>query len=131
MRHPAGAGGLPAGVVAGRGLARPGVGGRGAGEGRVLFRIGEVMEVFEDGNRKEIRCTRCRHVYGLAEEDPRQGALLREGPVASVNPINRHSPLADIVLRQFICPGCGTLISTDIARRGEPILPETRLDLTR
>ena len=99
------------------------------GERMVFFRIGEAMQVVEHQGERLIRCTRCGHAYGPAEEDPRQGAVLREGPIAAANAINRHSPLADIVLREFFCPGCGTLMSTDVARRGEPILPETRLSV--
>ena len=56
---------------------------------------------------------------------------MRELPITSMSPLNEHSTLDDIVLREFMCPGCGTSIAVDVQRRAEAILDEACFGATR
>ena len=47
--------------------------------------------------------------------------MLNETPVEKVaGPL--HVTEGDVVLRRFLCPGCGTLLDTETASKGEPFL---------
>lgn len=102
-----------------------------AGSSRVYagLRIGEALEVAEQDGSLVIICNRCGHVYGPVTRDPKQGSVYREVPLAEVNPLNALSPRDDMVCRQYFCPGCAVMISTNVHRRGDPHLPDMELAL--
>ncbi|MBI3091998.1 MAG: hypothetical protein HYY96_15170 [Candidatus Tectomicrobia bacterium] len=91
------------------------------------LRIGEALEVAEQEGGLVLICNRCGHVYGPVSRDPKQGAVYREVPLAEVNPLNALSPRDDMVCRQYFCPGCAVMISTNVHRRGDPHLPDMEL----
>lgn len=71
----------------------------------------------------EIRCGRCDHVLGPAGRNFKLGALVRDVPLSEGNPTLRDPAIytdSTVVLRQFICPGCGTMLETEIAVDGAP-----------
>jgi len=71
----------------------------------------------------ETRCVRCDHVLGPAGRNFKLGALVREVPLSEGNPTLRDPAIytdSTVVLRQFICPGCGTMLETEIAVDGAP-----------
>jgi N-methylhydantoinase B len=71
----------------------------------------------------EIRCCRCDHVLGPAGRNFKLGSLVRELPLSEANPTLRDPAIytdSAVVLRQFICPGCGTMLETEIAVDGAP-----------
>ncbi len=73
------------------------------------------------------RCGRCGHLYGPAWEDPKVFAVMREGNITELSPLNRYGLTEEIVVRQYYCPGCATMFTVNIQRRGDPILIEFRL----
>jgi N-methylhydantoinase B len=83
------------------------------------IRLTEYLHAIEG----EIRCSRCEHVLGPADANFKHGALVREVPLPEGNPTLRDPAIytdSTVVLRQFICPGCGTMLETEIAVDGAP-----------
>jgi acetone carboxylase gamma subunit len=71
----------------------------------------------------EIRCRRCSHVLGPAHRSFKLGSLVRELPLTEANPHLRDPSIYtdhSVVFRQFICPGCGTMLDTEVAVAGAP-----------
>lgn len=68
----------------------------------------------------EVRC-RCGHVLGPGERNFKLGALVREVPLTDGNPTLRDPALytdRKVALRQFICPGCATMLESEIVVDG-------------
>jgi len=103
--------------------------GPGLDGGRDRLRVGETLVVGETPGGLVLGCARCRRAFGPAAEDPRQRALMLQVPLASLSPLNVHA-LPDIVVRQYCCPGCGVMFSTDVHYEHEdPATPEMHLRL--
>lgn len=78
---------------------------------------------YVDGVDGEIRCRRCGHVLGPAGKSFKLGALVRELPLTEANPHVRDPSIytdSTVVFRQFVCPGCATLLETEVAVDGAP-----------
>ena len=78
----------------------------------------------------EIRCRRCARVLGPVERNFKLGTLVREQPLTEANPHVRDPSLytdSTVVFRQFVCPGCGTMLETEIAVDGAPPQWDIRL----
>jgi N-methylhydantoinase B len=100
-----------------------------ANGGRERLRIGEVLVVRDTTAGPVLGCLRCGRAFGPAAEDPRRRALMVEAPLSSLSPLNVHG-LAEVVVRRYCCPGCGTMFSSDVHLRGEdPAMPEMHLRL--
>jgi acetone carboxylase gamma subunit len=89
--------------------------------------VGDHMEVRDTGGARAVVCAGCRHEFGPADQDPKLGAVMREIPISELSPLNGYSPTDQIAVRQFFCPGCGVMIGASVARRGDPIVLDTRL----
>lgn len=79
--------------------------------------LGEYVHVV-DG---EARCRRCEHVLGPADRNFKLGALVRDRPLQDGNPTLRDPSLYTdhtVAFREFVCPGCGTMLETEIAVDG-------------
>ncbi len=97
------------------------------GDEEVLMPMGEAVEVVRARGVPLSRCGRCGHLYGPAWEDPKVFAVMREGNITELSPLNRYGLTEEIVVRQYYCPGCATMFTVNIQRRGDPILIEFRL----
>jgi acetone carboxylase gamma subunit len=101
-------------------------------EGHQRFRYGECLAVRDTKMGAAIGCTRCGHVLCAAEEDPRSRSLLIEEEMSSLSPLNKYAGQEDIVIREYCCPGCVTIFSTDVQfRADDPAAPEMLLDPAR
>lgn len=92
--------------------------------------LNEFLSIAETENgSRVIRCTRCGYDLCPATENHKLHALLHEGPVQEAGPhVNPYHLGGDkFVFRQFYCPNCLTLINTEVALRGEPILWDVEL----
>lgn len=102
------------------------------GESSVLFRCGETLSVHEMAGGAVYRCDCCSAVLGSASEDLRRLLLLIERPIAEMAPVNAIVAAPAVVLREYCCPGCGTLVSTDVPlRTNDPWCPDMRLAAPR
>ncbi|MBV9471622.1 MAG: hypothetical protein JO206_01550, partial [Solirubrobacterales bacterium] len=72
-------------------------------------------------------CRTCGHALSDYQDDYRLGALVRETTLPEGSEPAGGFLDRPIVLRRFCCPGCATLLGTEIARRGEPLGAEMRL----
>jgi hypothetical protein len=55
--------------------------------------------------------------------------VLRQRPLRAASEVDRLVG-DDVVLREYCCPGCATLIAADVQLLGDPILDESRLAST-
>ncbi len=85
------------------------------------------MEAVESDGDAYTRCTVCHWRFGGYTEDPKHRSLVREHSVPDLNPLNVDGPIDGVVAREFVCPGCGTLIGIDIQRPDDPLLREAIL----
>jgi hypothetical protein len=71
-----------------------------------------------------VICTHCSTVLGKANEEPLANAIRRDRPARTAGPGVRADPknftTREIVLRQFFCPGCSTVLTTEIVPSDEP-----------
>ncbi|MBO6782949.1 MAG: hydantoinase B/oxoprolinase family protein [Alphaproteobacteria bacterium] len=86
-------------------------------DGRELFRVGEILAVREGSDGPVLGCRECGHAFGRASDDPRKHALLIEREIEQLSPVNTWRAESDVVLREYACPGCATVFSTDLQRR--------------
>lgn len=98
-------------------------------EGEFLFSMGIPLQVIKVAGHHFIRCAICHYGYGPAGQDPKWNALVREEPIAKINNINRFSLDEKMVVREYLCPDCGTLIAVDVQRQADGLLPEVVLVL--
>jgi N-methylhydantoinase B len=70
-----------------------------------------------------IVCRRCGHALGGADRSFKEGAVVREGPIQEANPLIADPRLFiddEVVFRRFFCPGCATLLETEVILASSP-----------
>jgi N-methylhydantoinase B len=96
-----------------------------AGTERVV-QIWDVLEIsYDEGAEPVIGCASCRTVLSTPGHGYRDGCSIRESPMAKALPHMEDTPQFvddDVVYREFFCPGCQRLLSSEIARSGDAIL---------
>jgi acetone carboxylase gamma subunit len=80
-----------------------------------------VLADAEDG--AEIRCARCGHALAPGGSPWKPAAAMREVPMNGVGG-QAYTSGAQVVLRRFSCPGCGSLLDTETALPGDPFLED-------
>jgi N-methylhydantoinase B/oxoprolinase/acetone carboxylase alpha subunit len=105
---------------------RPGQGGGVVNGGEVVHPVADTVEAVATDGRRVLRCTECHHCFGGYGEDYKQGTVVRDSSLISASPLNRLCQLDRYVLREFFCPGCGTLVTTDVQELGEEVRDECR-----
>ena len=70
-----------------------------------------------------VSCKHCSRAIGMAASDPFESAVRWVRPVRDVGPGLHSDPRLfterHIVLRQIFCPGCYTLLSTEVVPMDE------------
>jgi acetone carboxylase gamma subunit len=85
------------------------------------------LNIVDREGQPVIEC-RCGHVICAAEKNFKEHVLLIESPVSKVGPLADLSGRAtQFVFREFCCPSCATLLTTEFALKGEPILRDIEL----
>lgn len=96
--------------------------------GNKIFRYGEALAVEKVDSTAVIGCVHCNFVLGPACEDPRQRSLMIESPITEFSPLNSYGRVNDVVVRQYCCPGCAAMFSSDVQlREDDPQTPEMHL----
>lgn len=76
-------------------------------------------------------CTDCGHIYCPAGQCPKHSALMRVGYLSDLShptaEMARHDP-PRFFHRQFYCPGCALMFTTEMAREDDPILQDIEYD---
>lgn len=82
-------------------------------------RISETL-VVEAG---KILCARCSHALSAVATNWKRKAALTTVPLKSL-PGAGSAVEAQVVLRRFACPGCGSLLDTETAMPDDPFLED-------
>jgi len=86
-----------------------------------MAQLDDNLTLTDDGN---VMCTQCKTLLGTAQKDPLANAVKRERPSRDAGPGVHADPkifaTREIVLRQFFCPGCRTVLATEFVPRDEP-----------
>lgn len=93
-----------------------------------MRRLNEYLMVEERQGEKVILC-RCGEVLCPGGENYKRFVLLQEGDVTLAGPqVNPYRVgTGQFVFRKFYCPGCLTLLDTEVAQKGEPLLFDVQL----
>jgi N-methylhydantoinase B len=81
-------------------------------------------------DRDAYHCAHCGEEIGALSEHPKQRLAVRERPLQELG-ARFHDPATyvddEIVWREFLCPGCGTRLATEVARPSDDVLVDIRL----
>jgi N-methylhydantoinase B len=94
-----------------------------------MSRLNEYISVESDRDERWLRC-RCGHRLCGAEENPKEHVKAREFPIQHAGPqvVHGKRELSErFVWREFYCPGCGLMLNTEVALKGEPYLFDAKL----
>lgn len=94
----------------------------------VLMPLGDHMRVVALGGQRLIQCSTCDYIYGPVTEDPKRHSMMRELPIHEISSLNRYGDIDNIVIREFFCPKCASMIAVNVQQRRDPILWETHLE---
>lgn len=95
-------------------------------DGSRIMVMGEDLEVVSDNNRIAVKC-KCGCDLGDADKNWKdQTAILSVGAEAAGPRRKLHK---DLEMLAFLCPECGSLLSTDIKEKEEPYLIDSKLDI--
>ena len=88
-------------------------------------RLTEYLVVTDSGGKKVVSCRKCHHVFGLATENYKNHALVRECSLAKPGTLLPESE--KFILREFYCPGCGTMFDVEVCLKGTPYIWDAQL----
>jgi len=93
-------------------------------------RLSETLFYDLSAGQARLRCA-CGCVLGPASEPYKSLSASARYPVQRIGPhVNPHHVGGDrFELREFYCPGCFTLLATEIARRDDPVLDDEAVSL--
>ena len=90
--------------------------------------IGDAYLIDRDGGL--LRCLRCATSLGAIDGNPKEAMVLMQRPLGDAAlqlPDPAQFVDAEVVWREFCCPGCGVRLATEVAEPDTPILAEIRL----
>lgn len=94
--------------------------------------IGEYLKIKNESDIKSYCCSKCEQRLSSIKENYKLGCLLYETTLEHSAPLNGnpHRFIDDeMVWREFYCPKCGTLLESELSRKGDPILWDIQLHL--
>lgn len=96
--------------------------------GRERARVGENLALHDSEGGLQYVC-RCGHVLGPARASFKELCRMQELPLQEAGPlVNPHRiGGGKFVFRLFSCPGCRSLLETEIAMAGDPVLDVARV----
>jgi N-methylhydantoinase B len=97
-----------------------GTSGRSEHIGGRQVRIDEHLSVTESGR---VACTTCGHDLGPPQENYKLQLARRDRALTEICPLNRDPKTyidEEVVFREYACPGCATLIETEIILKSLP-----------
>lgn len=81
--------------------------------GEKLMPCSDALGIYRTAKGSVYCCEACRAVLGYTSKDLRTLLLLIEQPIDRFAPVNAHVHAPKVVVRQYCCPNCGTLVSAD------------------
>lgn len=92
------------------------------------MQIGEQLDV--DG--ETVHCSFCDESLGAVSENVKRNMAIEQAGIEEAGPhyIDPGRFVAgEMEFRKFYCPGCGTMLFTETARKGDLILDEFDIDV--
>lgn len=86
------------------------------------MRMSSTLDLTGPSGKLQISCAHCGHMLGPAGKPWKPAAVLRERPIRELGASFELD--GEVVLREFVCPECRTLLDTELARRGDPFLDD-------
>jgi N-methylhydantoinase B len=80
-----------------------------------------------------VECRMCATPICRVDENYKEHLVRRDRPITAAGPLFADPAIyvdEVIQLREFICPGCATLVETEVARASDPVLYSTRMLVT-
>jgi N-methylhydantoinase B len=91
------------------------------------MQVGPSLDVGES----DVTCSHCDEHLSNTGESIKANLPVREGPITNAGPTmvdESRFVEEDMVFREFFCPECGTLLFTETARKGDPVLEEFQIE---
>ena len=94
--------------------------------------LSEHLAIVATSNGAAIVCARCRTALASAGDDYKSGCIREDLPLTSAGP--RVGKTEDFLespmqFRCFYCPSCARRLATEVARAGDDVLDDVRLEL--
>ncbi|WP_245633739.1 acetone carboxylase subunit gamma [Amycolatopsis jejuensis] len=93
--------------------------------------LDENIVIAEDGTSA---CGRCRHRLADPQANYKLGTHVVETPLSATDRVWRDPALyvdeTSLVFREFVCPGCGCRLETEVSLRELPPVHDKQLALT-
>jgi DNA-directed RNA polymerase subunit RPC12/RpoP len=99
----------------------------GQANARKIGRVGEYLEIVEDGDDRAIVCRCCGHRFCDDTGNPKAAATCREAPLTDAGPLFPPDEDTPCILRLYWCPGCGVQFGAEIAEKGSAPLVDIAL----
>ena len=81
-------------------------------------------------DNERIVCRRCGHDLGAADQNFKDGAVVKVRPIQDANPLIVDPALFiddEVVFRQYFCPGCATLLENEVILERSPSVWDKQL----
>ena len=88
-------------------------------------RLAEYLVVDQVKSKEVICCSSCQYIFGLATENPKNNPVVKEFPMAREGTFFPESDR--FILREFYCPGCGTMFDVEVNLKKSPYIWDARL----
>ena len=90
------------------------------------MRMSQALNIIDSEGKRTIACSKCDHLIGPTDENWKPHAVLYEQPISSLG--ETYTTNEQVLLRSFVCPGCGVLLETEVALAGDPFLEDLIFD---
>ncbi len=90
------------------------------------MRLSPTLTIDDGAASGTVSCAKCGHQLGPANEPWKPKAALRERLMEEMGAV--HFSGGPVLLREFSCPECATLLDTETALEGDPFLDDFLLD---
>jgi N-methylhydantoinase B len=80
---------------------------------RLRYPIGSRLSVVSAGDGEGVACS-CGQLLARLPDDPKTGCAHRVLPLSAGSPLNAYGREDLFVLREYLCPGCGSLVGTQV-----------------
>ncbi len=99
---------------------------------KILLPVGEHLSIVQKGRARIVKCD-CGHEFGDYRQNWKLGALIHvrdsQEAIEEIYPTRDACHPDWMELREFICPGCATLLETEACPPGYPIVFDFLPDL--
>ncbi|MBF6567615.1 MAG: hydantoinase B/oxoprolinase family protein [Candidatus Binataceae bacterium] len=82
--------------------------------------LGEYLQQVGDAKSVFVQCTWCGHELSRAGEQWKDKAIARALPISAAGDFRDAAP--GLIMRQFYCPRCATLLDTEVVLESDPPL---------